>query len=161
MMPDVIQLDESRSQKRREALFYSVFMLFEKCAIGLTIGSSTLVLGLSGYRNPEEQAAAGSIGQSDFVLLMLRILLGVLPAALRLAALPLCWYFPRICAPYGGYEEEYYFKASDGRDGLAEVELEVVQEKAQADSKAVDVAAHDMPAGRVLDNPDELVGVAL
>ena len=54
MLPDVIEMDEIRSGKRREALFYSMFLLTEKFGVAFAQAISSYLLGLCGYLNPYE-----------------------------------------------------------------------------------------------------------
>jgi Na+/melibiose symporter-like transporter len=102
MLPDVIEMDERRTGKRREALFYSFFFLIEKMAIAFTQAGSSYTLALTGYISPTEQAAENeTLAQPDSVLLALRILLCVIPALLKIVVVPFALSFPYICKRYG------------------------------------------------------------
>lgn len=106
MLPDVIEMDERRTGKRREALFYSFFFLLEKMAIAFTQAGSSYTLELTGYIPPTEQAAENeTLVQPDSVLLALRILVCVIPALLKIVVVPYALSFPYICKRYGFSEQ--------------------------------------------------------
>ena len=102
MLPDVIEMDERRTGIRREALFYSFFLLLEKFSIALTQAGSSYALGIAGYKSPSEQAADGELDvQSDTVLMTLRVMVWIVPALLKFVIIPFALTFPLVCKRYG------------------------------------------------------------
>jgi GPH family glycoside/pentoside/hexuronide:cation symporter len=45
MLPDVVDLDELTTGKRREGDMYSVFLMFQKIGLGLALAMSSFALG--------------------------------------------------------------------------------------------------------------------
>ncbi len=80
MLPDVIDEDELIGGVRREALFYSFFVLFQKFASGIGLGLSTLVLEFAGYITDP----CCGVQQPESVGNSLRIMLGLLPIGLHI-----------------------------------------------------------------------------
>ena len=52
MLPDVIELDELKTGRRREGAFYGFFVLLQKLGLALGLGLVSLALGLAGYITP-------------------------------------------------------------------------------------------------------------
>ncbi|NDJ54040.1 MAG: MFS transporter [Chloroflexi bacterium] len=77
MLPDVVEMDELVTGKRREGVFYGVFTLLQKVGISLALALSNYMLELSGYINAVPGEALPI--QPDSVQLVLRIFVG--PAA--------------------------------------------------------------------------------
>lgn len=91
MLPDVIELDELRSGMRREGLFYSFFVFFEKVGLGLCLASNSLALGAAGYKASDDP---NDLSEPQPVLWTLRASCGAIPGALLLAATVLVYFFP-------------------------------------------------------------------
>ncbi|KAL5015874.1 hypothetical protein ScPMuIL_005463 [Solemya velum] len=87
MLPDV--LDEFMIQKgtRKDALFYSFYVFFNKLATGLGIGVSQLALEFGGYQT-------GMCDQPSSVALTLRLLVVPGPVVFLLIALVCLWKYP-------------------------------------------------------------------
>ena len=49
MFPDVIERDELQTGQRREGLFYSFFVFFQKIALAIALAISNFILAASGY----------------------------------------------------------------------------------------------------------------
>jgi len=82
MVPDVIELDELQTGRRREGIFYGFFVFLQKMGLALGLFVSGWVLDLAGYinatpdlPNPEQPASA---------LLALRVLIGPVSAIILL-----------------------------------------------------------------------------
>ncbi|NJM85321.1 MAG: MFS transporter, partial [Leptolyngbyaceae cyanobacterium RM2_2_21] len=92
MMPDVIDLDELQTGKRREGIFYGFMVLLQK--IGLAIGLFLVgrALDVSGFQ--ESVAGQPLPVQPDSALLAIRIAIGPLPTVCLLAGLILAYFYP-------------------------------------------------------------------
>lgn len=93
MLPDVMEIDEIKCGYRREGIFYSWFVLFQKIGLGLATGLSSLILGWAGYISPSQQHA-GNVSQPDSVILTLRLFMSVVPAVLFSICLVAIWLNP-------------------------------------------------------------------
>jgi glycoside/pentoside/hexuronide:cation symporter, GPH family len=101
MIPDVVEMDERRTGLRREAMFYSCYLLLEKLGIALAGSISSYTLSGLGYINPRQQRQSGGVLlQPDGVLLALRIFVCIVPLLLRLLAVPLALSFPYVSRKY-------------------------------------------------------------
>ncbi|MGF1461207.1 MAG: MFS transporter [Leptolyngbyaceae cyanobacterium] len=111
MLPDVIELDELNTGKRREGIFYSFMTLLQKFGLAgglflvgifleaanflaesdIRIVARRFVLGatLDGTGFPPEQAI-----QPDSALLAIRAFMGLVPLTLLCGALVLCYFYP-------------------------------------------------------------------
>eukprot|EP01094_Clydonella_sp_ATCC50884_P012980 TRINITY_DN2326_c1_g2_i1.p1 TRINITY_DN2326_c1_g2~~TRINITY_DN2326_c1_g2_i1.p1 ORF type:complete len:557 (-),score=191.89 TRINITY_DN2326_c1_g2_i1:137-1807(-) len=97
MLPDVIRLDELRSGKRREGLFYSLFLLMLKVTMAFSQSTSVLALGLAGYQPPSrEDGFEYPTEQPDAVLWTLRILVSWIPVAVLILAMISATFYHRI-----------------------------------------------------------------
>jgi len=91
MLPDVIELDELKTGIRREGVFYSFFVLFQKIGLSLGLAISNYVLALTGYITP---APGEYVDQPPEVLFALRILIGPAPALMLAFSLIAAYYYP-------------------------------------------------------------------
>lgn len=82
MLPDVIELDELETGRRREGIFYGIFVFLQKLGLSLGLFISAQVLGLTGYVQsvPGQPAPV----QPESALLAIRILVGPVGAAILL-----------------------------------------------------------------------------
>ena len=98
MLPDVIELDEKKTGKRREGTYSGFFVVFMKTSVTLALAMSNWILGAAGFEAPEASCGveAGDLqdSQPDDVKTVIRILCGPLPAALFLLATFFVWLFP-------------------------------------------------------------------
>ena len=92
MLPDVVDEDELRTGRRREGVFYGMFVFSQKLGLSVGLAASGFALEAAGYLTP---GVAGEIvTQPDAVLTTLRLLVSVVPAVLLLLSLPLAYFYP-------------------------------------------------------------------
>eukprot|EP01120_Amphizonella_sp_Union-15-10_P000303 TRINITY_DN10322_c0_g1_i1.p1 TRINITY_DN10322_c0_g1~~TRINITY_DN10322_c0_g1_i1.p1 ORF type:complete len:480 (-),score=59.33 TRINITY_DN10322_c0_g1_i1:80-1519(-) len=89
MLPDVIEYDEYLHDKRREGLFYALFILFQKIGLAVALASSSFVLGAFGYDQNADQPI-----QPYPVLLALRFIIGPIPAFLLMLSFIFVYLYP-------------------------------------------------------------------
>ncbi len=98
MLPDVIEVDEKKTGKRREGTYSGFFVVFMKTSVTLALAMSNWILGAAGFEAPESSCGleTGDLNdtQPEKVKTVIRILCGPLPAALFLAATFFVWCFP-------------------------------------------------------------------
>ncbi|MDB9525623.1 MFS transporter [Oscillatoria sp. CS-180] len=87
MLPDVIELDELRTGKRREGIFYAFMTLLQK--IGLAVG-----LFLVGAALESSGFMAEAAVQPERALLAIRTFIGPVPLVLLCCSLVLCYLYP-------------------------------------------------------------------
>jgi GPH family glycoside/pentoside/hexuronide:cation symporter len=82
MVPDVVELDELQTGRRREGIFYGFFVFLQKMGLALGLFISGWVLDLAGYIN----ATPGRPDpiQPESALLALRVLIGPVSAVILL-----------------------------------------------------------------------------
>jgi len=108
MLPDVIEMDEIKTGKRREALFYSIFLLTEKFGQAFSQAISSYILAAAGYLNPYELEVEQQIEQPPNVLLLLRIMISLIPAGFVLLAIVAAYFYP--------YAERKYYSNIGGEN---------------------------------------------
>jgi glycoside/pentoside/hexuronide:cation symporter, GPH family len=96
MLADTVRLDELRSGKRREGLFYALFLSLIKLAMALTQSASSALLGYVGYRPPDSIGPGMPDQQPVAVLWTLRILTSAAPAGLLFLAIACAAAYPMI-----------------------------------------------------------------
>jgi len=84
MLPDVIELDELETGRRREGAFYGLFVLLQKLGLALGLFVVGQVLSLTGYVTPPAGSSA-PIEQPESALLAIRVMMG--PAAALVLAI--------------------------------------------------------------------------
>ncbi len=91
MIPDVIELDELQTGKRREGIFYGFMVLLQKLGLALGLFIVGWVLEKSGF-----QANLSNIGveQSPSVLLAIKSAISVIPGIFLVAGLVLTYFYP-------------------------------------------------------------------
>lgn len=92
MMPDVIELDELRTHRRREGIFYGFMVLLQKTGIALGIFLVGRVLSASGYLTPTDAVPVPV--QPAPALNAIRFFMGPVPAAILLISLVLAYFYP-------------------------------------------------------------------
>jgi glycoside/pentoside/hexuronide:cation symporter, GPH family len=92
MVPDVIELDELRTGKRREGIFYAFMVLLQK--VGLAMGLFILGQALSSSGFLERVTCQPSPIQPQSALLAIRVAIGPLPAIILLLSLVLAYFYP-------------------------------------------------------------------
>lgn len=92
MLPDVIDLDELKTGKRREGLFYAFMVLLQKMGlalglflVGLALENTGFIASTPGQAPPLQPPAA---------LLAIRIAIGPLPTLILLVGLVLAYFYP-------------------------------------------------------------------
>ncbi len=93
MFPDVIERDELATGQRREGIYYSFFVFFQKVALAGALAVSNFVLSGVGYLSPET-AGCATPDQTDTVRLALGIMIGPVPAAILSLSLVALWFYP-------------------------------------------------------------------
>ena len=101
MLPDVIELDELETGKRREGAYYGFFVLLQKLGLALGLFLVSQALGVAGYITPPP-GATSPIVQPDSALLAIRLMIGPIPALILAAGIFLVYKFPITKA---GHEE--------------------------------------------------------
>jgi GPH family glycoside/pentoside/hexuronide:cation symporter len=94
MLPDVIELDELQTNKRREGMFYAIFTLFQKLTLAAGLAASSFALGLAGYKAPKDDLEDEVTQQPESVLYTLRVMIGPLPAFVLLLSFVAVWFYP-------------------------------------------------------------------
>jgi GPH family glycoside/pentoside/hexuronide:cation symporter len=88
MLPDIVDADELKTGSRREGDFYGLFVMLQKIGLGVSLAAGSMALGSAGYVSPETGGGDHQhVEQPDDVRLVLRVLIGPLPAALMAIAL--------------------------------------------------------------------------
>jgi GPH family glycoside/pentoside/hexuronide:cation symporter len=90
MLPDTIEWDELRTSNRQEAAYYSVVTLTQKIIGAVTIALTGSILAATGY----VQSATGDVTQPQSAINALRLLVGLIPAAIFLAGIVLSFFYP-------------------------------------------------------------------
>jgi GPH family glycoside/pentoside/hexuronide:cation symporter len=93
MLPDVIELDELETGRRREGTFYGFFVLLQKAGLALGLFLVGQVLTLAGYITPPP-GVTETITQPDSALLAIRLMIGPVPAVILAAGVLLVYLFP-------------------------------------------------------------------
>lgn len=95
MIPDIIDADEVATGQRREGVFYSLFVLFQKVGLAIALAASSYAIGGSGYISPAAaQPDADPLYQPPGVLLTLRLVSGPIPGILVFLAMVICFFYP-------------------------------------------------------------------
>lgn len=92
MLPDVIELDELKTGKRREGIFYAFMVFLQKLGLALGLFLVGLALESSGFISPTPGEALPI--QPDSALLAIRIAIGPLPTLILLVGLLLAYFYP-------------------------------------------------------------------
>ncbi len=92
MVPDVIELDELQTGKRREGIFYAFMVLLQKFGLALGLFLVGIVLQSAGFieRLPGEPIPV----QPESALLAIRIAVAPLPAVILIIGLVLAYFYP-------------------------------------------------------------------
>jgi glycoside/pentoside/hexuronide:cation symporter, GPH family len=92
MLPDVIELDELNTGQRREGIFYSMIVFFQKLCLGVAVAGVLAGLGWTGYIKPESSLPLPV--QPDAVLWLIRLSIGPLPTLALGVGLVLAYFYP-------------------------------------------------------------------
>ncbi|MDW8352028.1 MAG: MFS transporter [Anaerolineae bacterium] len=93
VLPDVIELDELETGRRREGAFYGLFVLLQKLGLALGLFAVGQILSVTGYITPPPGATA-PITQPDSALLAIRLMMGPIAAMVLIAGMLLVARFP-------------------------------------------------------------------
>jgi glycoside/pentoside/hexuronide:cation symporter, GPH family len=111
MLPDTVDWDELQTGRRREGVFYGLFVFIQKIGLALALGISSVVLGIGGYVNPATPGAF--VAQPDSVLLTLRILVSFFPLALLVLSIPLVAAYPITRRRFDEMQDELAARKAD------------------------------------------------
>ncbi len=92
MLPDVIELDQLETGRRREGVFYAFFVFLQKIALALgtfVVGQALSVAGFLAVPPGEPLPV-----QPDSALQAIRLAIGPMPALCLIAGLVFTWYYP-------------------------------------------------------------------
>ena len=92
MMPDVIELDELQTGKRREGIFYGFMVLLQKVGLALGLFLVGQALQWSGF--VEKVSGQPTPVQPDSALLAIRIAIGPLPTLALVGGVILAYFYP-------------------------------------------------------------------
>jgi len=92
MIPDVIDLDELHTGKRREGIFYGSMVLLQKFALAGALFGLGVSLELAGFIPPIDQAPV--LAQPEAVLQVLRFLIAPVPTLLLIGGIVLATLYP-------------------------------------------------------------------
>jgi GPH family glycoside/pentoside/hexuronide:cation symporter len=92
MIPDVIELDELRTGKRREGIFYAFMVLLQKFGLALGLFLVGIALEASGFI--QRQAGQPIPDQPESALWAIRLAIGPLPAIFLIGGLILAYFYP-------------------------------------------------------------------
>ncbi|MEM7537840.1 MAG: MFS transporter [Chloroflexota bacterium] len=92
MIPDVIELDELKTGRRREGSFYAFAAFFQKLGTGLVIWLFGMALASRGYITPVDGQPLPV--QPPEAIQAIRWSAGLVPAILLVAAIIFAWYYP-------------------------------------------------------------------
>jgi GPH family glycoside/pentoside/hexuronide:cation symporter len=95
MIPDIIDQDEVQFGSRREGVFYSLFVLFQKIGLAVALSSSSYSIGAAGYISPAEANPEGDpLYQPAGVIKTLKLINGPIPAIMLALAMVACFFYP-------------------------------------------------------------------
>jgi GPH family glycoside/pentoside/hexuronide:cation symporter len=92
MIPDVIDLDELVTGKRREGIFYGAMVLLQKFALAGALLGVGLALEMAGFIPPQGDKPV--LDQPEAVLQVLRFLMAVVPMILLIIGIGLVSFYP-------------------------------------------------------------------
>jgi GPH family glycoside/pentoside/hexuronide:cation symporter len=93
MLPDVIELDELETGRRREGTFYGFFVLLQKAGLALGLFLVGQVLAWAGYITPPPGTTT-PVEQPVSALTAIRLMIGPIPAVILAAGIVLVYLFP-------------------------------------------------------------------
>lgn len=94
MIPDIIDEDEIKKGIRREGVFYSLFVLFQKMGLAIALSASSYLLAGVGYIAPGSSPGQDGNYQPESVLFALKLLVSPVPAGMLLIGLIISWFYP-------------------------------------------------------------------
>ncbi|GAM24504.1 hypothetical protein SAMD00019534_076790 [Acytostelium subglobosum LB1] len=99
MLPDVIELDELKTGERREGLFCSLFLFFQKLGLSVGLAVSNFVLSAAGYTAPasvdgDSNEIIDNNKENASVVFALRMLVSVVPTVIVLFSFVAVFFYP-------------------------------------------------------------------
>jgi len=95
MIPDIIDADEVLTGARREGVFYSLFVLFQKVGLAIALSATSYALSGAGYISPSAaQPDADPLYQPNKVILTLKLINGPIPGILVFFAIIFSFFYP-------------------------------------------------------------------
>ncbi len=94
MLPDVIELDELETGKRREGSFYSLMVLLQKGGAAIVSFLVGFILDVAGYVQTPAGAEARSVVQPASAVSAIRWMIGPVPALFLIGGMLLVYFFP-------------------------------------------------------------------
>lgn len=92
MVADVIEVDELRTGQRREGVYYGYLVFFRKLASAVAAFLAGHLLSAAGYVS--SQRGSAFVDQPDSALLVMRLLVGVVPAVMLFLSMVAAWRYP-------------------------------------------------------------------
>ncbi|MBL8098482.1 MAG: MFS transporter [Anaerolineales bacterium] len=92
ILPDVIEWDELRTNRRQEGVYYGIRTLIRKLTGAGVIFVTLQILGWSGYVAPPQDAI--QFTQSDSALFMIRLMVSLIGAVIVSGTILLAWSYP-------------------------------------------------------------------
>eukprot|EP01133_Synstelium_polycarpum_P012352 gene12352-14485_t len=101
MLPDVIELDELKTGQRREGIFCSLFLFFQKLGLSAGLALSNVILDTAGYTAPNTENGPGL--STEFIdtnkenkkfILALRLLVSAVPAIFIIFSFVAVFFYP-------------------------------------------------------------------
>jgi GPH family glycoside/pentoside/hexuronide:cation symporter len=86
MVPDVIEVDELETGKRREGTYYGFLVFIQKTGVAFTLALMQWILHITHY--------VPGVAQSKETLTAMRLLMGPFPAVLLILSMILAWKYP-------------------------------------------------------------------
>ena len=92
MFPEVIEIDELATGERREGLYFSFFVLFQKLGLALSLAISNYVLSLTGFISSTNENPV--IVQPESSILALKIMVSFVPFSIYVLSFIPLYFFP-------------------------------------------------------------------
>lgn len=141
MIPDIIDSDEVENGVRREGVFYSLFVLFQKVGLAIALSGSSYALSGAGYISPAYASAEDPLYQPAAVLTTLKLVNGPIPGVLIALACIISFFYPLGRAKV---EENSAILKQRRADAAAMVKPSFVPKANDLASTDVDIDADDM-----------------
>jgi GPH family glycoside/pentoside/hexuronide:cation symporter len=94
LLPDVVELDELETGRRREGAFYGFFVFLQKLGVALGVFMVGQVLEWTGYISAPDGVDPASIVQPASALTAIRWMIGPIPALVLIAGMVAVYLFP-------------------------------------------------------------------
>jgi glycoside/pentoside/hexuronide:cation symporter, GPH family len=145
MLPDVMELDELKCGYRREGIFYSWFVFFQKIGLGLSLGFSSLALGWAGYIPPDSQTSVED-PQPYSVIIALRLMVSAIPGVLLVISMVSVWLFPITRASHAEIIDQVMVKRQHSLSSTeTDTSLEEIPESESESVPNVHKESHSLP----------------